>query len=88
MNWSTNWWLRRKHTKTRLIITTEDFRQRIHQKHHSFGGVPPIFGNIPPTHKMPIENLWFIGAQSESGGGVMNVMIGAQKVVKRIMKGE
>jgi len=76
----------RQHTKTRLILTPEDFRQRTHQKHHSFGGVPPVIGNTPPAHKTPIENLWFIGAQSESGGGVMNVMVGAQKVAKRIMK--
>jgi phytoene dehydrogenase-like protein len=78
----------RQHTKTRLILTPEDFRQRTHQKHHSFGGVPPVMGNIPPAHKTPIEKLWFIGAQSESAGGVMNVMVGAQKVAKRIMKGE
>ncbi len=56
----------RQHTKTRLILTPEDFRRRTHQKHHSFGGVPPVMGNSPPAHKTPIENLWFIGAQSES----------------------
>ncbi len=73
------------HTQTRLILTPEDFRARTHQKHHSFGGVPPVMGNKPPAHKIPIENLWFIGAQSESGGGVMNVMTGAAKVAKRIL---
>lgn len=78
----------RQHTVTRLIITPEDYRQRTHQKHHSFGGVPPIMGNKPPAHKTPITGLWFIGAQSESSGGVLNVMLGAQKVVKRIINGE
>jgi phytoene dehydrogenase-like protein len=68
-----------------LILTPEDFRQRTNLKHHSFGGIPPIIGNKPPAHKTPIENLWFIGAQSESTGGVLNVMIGAQKVAKRII---
>lgn len=78
----------REHAKTCLILTPEDFRQRTHQKHHSFGGVPPVIGNKPPAHKTPIEGLWFIGAQSESAGGVMGVMVGAQKVAKRILKGE
>jgi prolycopene isomerase len=77
-----------QHTLTRLILTPEEFRQRTHQVHHSFGGVPPVIGNKPPSHKTPIDGLWFIGAQSESGGGVLNVMTGAQKVAKRILKGE
>ncbi len=78
----------RKHTLTRLLLTPEEYRQRTHQKHHSFGGVPPVMGNKPPAHKTPIKNLWFIGAQSESTGGVLNVMTGAAKVAKRIIKGE
>ncbi len=76
------------HTQTRLVLTPEDYRRRTHQKHHSFGGVPPVIGNKPPAHKTPIQNLWFIGAQSESAGGVMNVMVGACKVAKRILNGE
>jgi phytoene dehydrogenase-like protein len=75
----------RQHTKTRLILTPEDFRLRTYLKHHSFGGVPPVMGNKPPAHKTPIRGLWFIGAQSESGGGVVNVMAGAQKTVKQIL---
>ena len=77
-----------QHTLTRLVLTPEEFRQRTHQTHHSFGGIPPVMGNKPPAHKTPIEGLWFIGAQSESAGGVLNVMLGAQKVAKRILKGE
>jgi len=76
----------RQHTKTRFILTPEDFRLRTHLKHHSFGGVPPIIGNKPPTHKTPIQGLWFIGAQSESGGGVVNVMTGAKKAVRQILQ--
>jgi phytoene dehydrogenase-like protein len=75
----------REHTQTRLILTPEDFRQRTNLNHHSFGGIPPIIGNKPPAHKTPIGNLWFIGAQSESTGGILNVMVGAQKVAKRIL---
>ena len=78
----------RQHTVTRLILTPEDYRKRTHQKHHSFGGVPPVMGNKPPAYKTPIAGLWFIGAQSESAGGVLNVMVGAQKVAKRILNGE
>lgn len=77
----------RAHTKTRLILTPEDFRARVHQERHSFGGVPPIIGNKPPSHKTPVQGLWFIGAQSESMGGVMNVMVGAQKVARQILAG-
>jgi len=77
-----------QHNKTRLILTPEDFRLRTHLKHHSFGGVPPVMGNKPPAHKTPIKGLWFIGAQSESGGGVVNVMTGAQKAAKQILKGQ
>jgi phytoene dehydrogenase-like protein len=76
----------RQHTKTGLILTPEDFRARVHQDHHSFGGVPPVIGNKPPAHKTPVPGLWFIGAQSESMGGVMNVMVGAQKVARQILK--
>jgi phytoene dehydrogenase-like protein len=75
----------RAHTLTRLVLTPEDFRRRTHQKHHSFGGVPPVIGNQPPAHKTPIEGLWFIGAQSESTGGILNVMVGAQKVARLIL---
>jgi phytoene dehydrogenase-like protein len=76
----------RAHTQTRLVLTPEDYRQRTHQKHHSFGGMPPVIGNKPPAHKTPIENLWFIGAQSESTGGVLNVMVGARKVARQILQ--
>jgi phytoene dehydrogenase-like protein len=78
----------REHTLTRLILTPEDYRRRTGQAHHSFGGVPPVIGNRPPAHKTPIQNLWFIGAQSESTGGILNVMTGAQKVARRILAGE
>ncbi len=73
------------HTITRSILTPEEFRKRTHLKHHSFGGIPPVIGNRPPAHETPIDNLWFIGAQSESAGGVLNVMTGAAKVAKKII---
>jgi phytoene dehydrogenase-like protein len=78
----------RAHTLTRLILTPDDFRKRTHQTHHSFGGVPPVMGNQPPANQTPIRGLWFIGSQSESGAGILNVVVGAQKVAKRILAGE
>lgn len=78
----------RAHTLTRMILTPDDFRKRTHQTHHSFGGVPPVMGNQPPANKTPINGLWFIGSQSESGAGILNVVVGAQKVAKRILAGE
>jgi phytoene dehydrogenase-like protein len=76
----------RRHTLTRLVLAPDDFRRRTHLKHHSFGGVPPVIGNKPPAHQTPIPGLWFIGAQSESTGGVMNVMVGAHKTAHKIIK--
>lgn len=78
----------RAHTLTRLILTPDDFRKRTHQTHHSFGGVPPVMGNQPPANQTPIRGLWFIGSQSESGAGILNVVVGAQKVAKRILAEE
>jgi phytoene dehydrogenase-like protein len=43
-------------------------------------------GKQNPAHRTPIEGLWFIGAQSESGGGVAGAMIGARNVAKRILE--
>jgi phytoene dehydrogenase-like protein len=37
-------------------------------------------------HKTPVEGLWFIGAQSESGGGINNVIPSSYKVANRILK--
>lgn len=71
-----------------MALTLEDYRRRPAQKHHSVGGAPPVTGNKPPAYKTPIAGLWFISAQSESAGGVLNVMVGAHKVAKRIIQGE
>jgi hypothetical protein len=35
-------------------------------------------------HKTSIEGLWFVGAQSASGGGVKNVLPAAHKVAREI----
>ena len=77
----------RKHTKTRVIITPEDFRLRTHLKRHAFGGCTPRIGYAPPTHRTPIEGLWLVGAQSENFGGVAPNIIGANETIKQVLKG-
>jgi phytoene dehydrogenase-like protein len=72
-------------TETKLIMTPNDFKQRINVKRNSFGGIAPIIGQENPNHKTPIKNLWYIGALSESGGGVMGVAAGAREVCKKII---
>ena len=76
----------RKHTKTRLIITPEDFRQRVNVKHHSFGGIPPIIGQKGFNHQTSIEGMFYAGCQSESTGGVANTMNGGRKVAHLILE--
>jgi prolycopene isomerase len=74
-----------RHVCTRHILTPEDFRKRTNLEHHAFGGIAPILGAPRIPHRTPIEGLWFIGAQSESGGGVNSVIPGAYKVAKSII---
>jgi phytoene dehydrogenase-like protein len=74
----------REHTCVRVILTPEDFRTRVYIDPHAFGGIAPFLGTTRIPHKTPIEGLWFIGAQSESGGGVNNVIPAAYKVAKKI----
>jgi phytoene desaturase len=71
-------------TRTRLIVTPADFRRRVRQRHHSFGGIAPVRGRPNPSFRTPIRNLWFIGSQSEGGGGVLGVMKGARATVRAI----
>jgi phytoene dehydrogenase-like protein len=71
-------------TRKRVIVTPADFRRRIGQKHHSFGGVAPVKDRPNPSYKTPIANLWFAGSQSESSGGVLGVMKGARAMVKEL----
>ena len=74
----------RAHTKTRLIMTPEDFRHRIQVKHHSFGGIPPIMGQKGFDHISSIKKLFYAGCQSESTGGVANTMNGGKVVAHLI----
>jgi len=74
-------------TRERIIITPVDFRARTHLDHHAFGGIAPIMGKKGIPHRTSIDGLWFVGAQSESGGGIINVVTAADRVAKTILKG-
>jgi phytoene desaturase len=74
-------------TRTRLIVSPADFRRRVRQRHHSFGGIAPVRGRPNPSYRTPVRNLWFIGSQSESGGGVLGVMKGARAAVRAMREG-
>lgn len=76
----------RKHEKTRVIITPKDFRKRTYLDKHAFGGTVPHLKIPPPPHETPIDGLWFVGAQSETYGGVTGAMTGAENVVNIIQK--
>jgi phytoene dehydrogenase-like protein len=71
-------------TRTRVIVTPADFRRRVRQQHHSFGGIAPVRDRPNPSYRTPIRNLWFAGSQSEGGGGVLGVMKGARAAVRAI----
>ena len=73
-------------TEVREIMTPDDFKKRINVVRHSFGGTAPTMGEENPPHRTPIEGLWYIGAYSESGGGVTGVAVGARNVVKKIIE--
>jgi phytoene dehydrogenase-like protein len=46
----------------------------------------PIMGKSGIPHKTPIEDLWFIGAQSESGAGLPNIISDTSRTMKKIIK--
>ena len=74
----------RQHIRVLEIITPDDFRLRTHLDQHAFGGIAPVMGAPRVPHQSPIQGLWFIGAQSESGGGVNNVIPAAYKTARRV----
>jgi len=71
----------REHARVIVSLTPVDFGQLTYMlDHHSFGGFAPVMGTSGAPFRTPFKGLWFIGAQSESAGGVSNVMLGARKV--------
>ena len=74
----------REHVVIRVILTPADFRRMTGVGHHAFGGIAPLMGAWKVPHQTPVEGLWFVGAQSESGGGMNAVIPSAYKVVEKV----
>lgn len=75
-----------EHTVTRRIMTAIDYRKYTHMEKSSFGGVVPIWGQKNPPHDTGIKGLYFVGQQSENGGGVGAVMTGAKAAWEKARK--
>jgi len=73
-------------SEVKIVMTPDDFKKRINVLRHSFGGTAPVMGEQNPAHRTPIQGLWYIGAYSESGGGVAGASLGARNVAKKILK--
>ncbi|MBD3197883.1 MAG: NAD(P)-binding protein [Candidatus Lokiarchaeota archaeon] len=76
----------RKGIETKIIMTPYDFEKRINVLRHSFGGTAPTMSQNNPSHRTPINGLWYIGAYSESGGGVAGVINGTRKAIKQLLE--
>lgn len=75
----------RERAVARAIFTPSDFRRRLYLQHHAYAGVAPQMGVSGIPHQTPVRGLWFVGAQSESGGGIPAVMSGARRVARAIL---
>ena len=75
-----------EHIVTRKIVTAEDYRTMTHMEKSSFGGTVPVWKQQNPPYVTPVRNLYFVGAQSESGGGVPVVMNGARAAYSKAME--
>lgn len=75
----------KKHITEMVVLTPEDFRKLTLLKHHSFGGCAPVMGKKGAPHRTNIGGLWFIGAQSESGAGINNVIEGSWRTARMIL---
>lgn len=76
----------RQHITMKKIMTAQDYRTLTHMSKSSFGGTVPVWHQKNPPHKTPIKNLWFIGQQSENGGGLWAVANGAANAYKAAVK--
>ncbi|MBN1657548.1 MAG: NAD(P)/FAD-dependent oxidoreductase [Anaerolineae bacterium] len=74
----------RRHVRVAEVVAPDDWRARTYLDHHAFGGIAPVLGAWRVPHRTPVDGLWFIGQQSESGGGVNAVMSTSYKTAKRV----
>ena len=76
------------HITEKLIVTADDYRKLTHLDHVSFGGLVPHIDKKKISHETPVKNLVFIGAQSESGGGVSTQIRSVHLLAKKISQRE
>lgn len=76
-----------RHVVTRKIMTARDYSRYTHMEKSSFGGVVPIQGQKNPPHVTGVKGLYFVGQQSENGGGLAAVMTGAKAAWEKAKKG-
>jgi phytoene dehydrogenase-like protein len=76
----------RSHIVVKRVLSPVELRKLTHLEHHAFGGTAPVMKAWKVPHNTPVNGLWFIGAQSESGGGINNIIPASYKTAKRIMK--
>ena len=67
-------------------MTAADYRAFTHMEKSSFGGVVPIWNQKNPPHDTGIKGLYFVGQQSENGGGVGAVMLGAKAAWEKALR--
>jgi phytoene desaturase len=75
-----------QHIQEEVIRTPLDYRKLAYLKKSSFGGIVPVMGVKNPPHVTMIEGLYFVGQQSENGGGMSAVIVGAQSTFDQIKK--
>jgi phytoene dehydrogenase-like protein len=78
----------RKHEQTRVVVTPDDLKKRTFLARHAFGGSVPRLDRTPPPHRTPVKGLWFVGAQSETFGGVAGALTGAGNVVRMMLEND
>ena len=71
------------HIEAMKIMTPKDYQHFTHMKKSSFGGNVPIWNQKAPSHFTPVENLLFLGQQSENNGGMGAVILGAKDAFKK-----
>ena len=74
-----------EHIVAKKIVTAEDYRRLTHMKKSSFGGTVPVWKQRNPPHITPVKGLVFVGQQSENGGGVPIVLLGALDAYRKAM---
>ena len=73
------------HIETMKIMTSIDYAEYTHMKKSSFGGTVPINGQKNPPHITPVNNLYFVGQQSENGGGLGAVILGSKSCYEKFV---